>query len=157
MLTLPFILAECALVDLCTYETRSVSAFGRVTDGAGELASGTVDVSGTRGSEQERFLSWSVATPRLSGHVTSFALVHANPAVLVRLPLPVHPGPGVSPSAGALTQFTGDLNPNLDGIFEVVEENQAVIEITTDLSSYPLVKIPLAVTTKQDWHRANCS
>lgn len=157
MLGLPLVLSDCALVDLCNYETRSVSAFGRVTEGASELASATVDVSGTRGSQQERFLSWSIAAPSLSGEVAAIALIHANPAVLVRLPLPVQGQPGASPYAGSLTQFSGDLNPNLDGIFEIVEENQAVIEMTTIRSLNPVVRLPLAVTTKQDWYRANCS
>src|SRR5688500_9099997 len=103
MLALPLMLAECGLVDLCTYETRSVSAFGVATEGSSQIASAGVDVSGTRGSEQQRSLTWFVATPPLSGHVTSIALIHAHPAILVRLPLPVQPQ-GASPYSGAMTQ-----------------------------------------------------
>lgn len=157
MLALPVVLAECTLVDLCTYESRFASAAGRTTEGATEIASATVDVSGTRGSQQDKSFSWSITAAPLAGHVTSIAVVHSDPAVLVRLPLPVEAHPAPSLYAGGLVQYTGDLTPNLEGIYEVVEENRAVIELTTDLQQYPLVKIPLTVTAKQDWHRANCS
>ena len=156
-LALPLVLAECGLIDSCTFESRYVGAGGNATDGVTEIAAATVDVSATRGSLNDKSFQWSITTPSLAGHVTRISLIRSSQPVPVLLDLPVQTSAQPSVYIGGLRQQPGETTPNLGGIFEIVAANDAVLEIITDLPERPMVRIPLTVTRHEDWRRPNCS
>lgn len=55
-----------------------------------------------------------------------------------------------------MEQHWGEPGPLLGGIFEVRAAGDGVLELTTDLPAQPLVRIPLPVTEKTDWHEGGC-
>jgi len=54
-------------------------------------------------------------------------------------------------------QRSGEVTPDLGGVYEAVAANLGLLEIATDLPSRPRVSVSLAVTDKRDWFRPhNC-
>lgn len=149
---LPLFLAGCDMVGPCSAsETRSVVALGSLTEGTTEVASALVGVGASRGAVESLWLDWDARGPSLEGHVTSMALVRAEPPYefLVDLPLLRQP-PGYL-VIGNLTQREGDSYPGLGGLFEIVNDNRALMEVRTDLPSRPLVRIPLTTAGSRGW------
>ena len=57
-------------------------------------------------------------------------------------------------SSGLVRQSDG---ATINGIFDLLSSNRAILVITTDLGTKPTVTIPLTVTRKDDWSRPYCS
>jgi hypothetical protein len=152
------LLSGCALLGRCDYESRTVVAEGRFTEGATEVATAEITVGANRGGLEWRDFHWVITGPSLEGHVTSLALVTAAAPHTVLLDLPLNYQPEGYISISALIQYKGESSPALGGIFEVVAANGAAIEIRTDLPSRPLVRIPLSSIHESDWYRPHtCS
>jgi hypothetical protein len=126
-----------------------------VEDGSTTVRAG-VSVGANRG-----MLEWKdfdrVIDGALKGHVTSIFLVSSDGLSEAQLELPLDPPSSSLISSGTLIQRPGDATPNLSGLYELLAGNRAVLEISTDIASRPIVRLPLAVTAKQDWYRPhNC-
>lgn len=148
----------CALLSgRCTYESRAAHAEGRVTENGMEIARGAVDVGATRGSINARHLSYDISAAPLDGHFVSVALTDATRPGVILLDLPIIPQFQPATIRGVLDQRDDAASPALGGIFELVAANRAVLEVTTDLASRPLVRIPMTVTVHEDWSRPYCS
>ncbi len=157
IMVVPFLLWGCPLFSgRCNYESRYIQATGSVTEGITTLATATVSAGALRGSENRRNIQWTVSAPSLEGHVTSITLVSDNPTDPVRFALTLNQSTPFTYS-GDLTQEGSQATPALGGVYEAISSGQAVIEITTDLPSRPLVTVPLAVSQKEDWSRPYCS
>jgi hypothetical protein len=156
-LAIPLFASNCALVSGCSYETRGVTAEARVTENGEEIARGLMNAGGIRGSENERFLSYDITSTLLDGHIQSVGFTDANQPGVVILDLPFLQQSQPATIRGVLDQLGTAPTPNLDGTFEIVAANRAVLEVRTDLPSRPVVRIPFTVTVHEDWGRPNCS
>ena len=156
-LAIPFVASNCGLVSGCSYETRGVTAEARVTENGEEIARGLMNAGGIRGSENGRFLSYDITSTLLDGHIQSVGLTDANQPGVVILDLPFLQQSQPATIRGVLDQRNNAPTPNLNGIFELVAANRAVLEVRTDLPARPVVTIPFTVTLLEDWRRPNCS
>ena len=158
-IAVPTLLSGCLLTGPCP-DVRSVSVAGNVMDGGMEVAGATVDLNARRKSFPPITITWQFWAPSLEGHITSAVLVNSTQPVpiLLNLPIrePIEPWGYQYSYFGTMEQHSGDPAPLLGGIYEVLAANNGVLELTTDLSSRPLVRIPLAVTEKTDWHEGGC-
>jgi len=154
---IPLVASNCRLVSGCNYETRAVTAEARVTENGEEIASGLMNAGGIRGSENGRFLSYDLTSTLLDGHIQSVGFTDANQPGVVIVELPFLQQLQPATVRGVLDQRNNAPAPNLAGTFEIVAANRAVLEVSTDLESRPVVRIPFTVTVLEDWSRPNCS
>jgi hypothetical protein len=155
---LPLLLSGCGLISgACIYETRAVTAEGRVVENGTEIARGLINVGGTRDAINNRSLSWDVTAVPLDGHIISVAFTDAARPGVVILELPFLTQFQPATIRGVLDQKDNAPTPALGGIFEIVADNRAVLEVRTDLPSRPVVRIPHTVTMLENWSRPNCS
>lgn len=146
----------CAILTACTYETRFVRAAGQLIENGDTTVGANIHIDANRGSIQLKNLDWTVGGT-LKGHVTSIALVDAENPSGVRVPIPVDPPSSSFIAAGNAVQRGGETSPSLGGVYEVVAENRAALEILTDIPSRPTISLPLRRTEIQDWYRPrNC-
>jgi hypothetical protein len=122
-----------------------------------EIARAAVDVGATRGSMNARHLSYDITAVPLDGHIESVALTDATRPGVIVLQLPFLPQFQPATIRGVLDQRDDAPSPALGGVFEIVAGNRAVLEVTTDLASRPVVRIPVTVTMHEDWSRPYCS
>jgi hypothetical protein len=147
----------CSAISNCRWEERSVTARGVIIEDGAEIVSADVTVGASRGSLLWKSLDRTIAGASLKGHVTSITLVRSDDPTRVLLAIPVDESFSSLISSGSMLQRPGETDPDLGGLFEIVAENLAVIEITTDLPSRTHVSIPLQVNHQTDWVRpSNC-
>jgi len=154
ILVLAFAFTGCnAFNGKCTYELRSLDATGAVSESGSELAASEISLSEQRGSLQGQSLNWVVTSSTLKGHVLSAALKdNANPSqVLLDLPIASADRPEIS--RGTAASATG---ANLAGFHDILAAGRGIVELHTDLSSRPVIQIPLA-GNNTDWIRPYCS
>lgn len=146
----------CAILTACTYETRFVRAAGQLIENGDTTVGANVHIAADRGSIELKNLDWIVGGS-LKGHVTSIALVDAENPSGVRVPIPVDPASSSFIAAGNTVQRGGETSPSLGGVYELVAEDRAALEILTDIPSRPTISLPLRRTEIQDWYRPrNC-
>lgn len=157
-LALPLAVSSCGVLPsgACNYESRNVTAEGRVIENGAEIARAIAGVGGTRGSSNHRSFSWSIVSVPLHGHVVSVALTDASRPGVVLHELPFHDHIHPATTSGALAQPDNAPTPALGGLYEIVASDLAVLEVRTSLASYPVLRIPLIATVQGDWYRANC-
>src|SRR2546423_15470250 len=124
----------CAYFTACTYETRFVRAAGLLIENGDTTVGANVTVGADRGSIEMKNLDWIIAGS-LKGHVTSIDLVDAENPGAVRVPIRVDSPDSPLIAGGGTTQRGGETSPNLGGLYEVVAENRAALEISTDIPS----------------------
>ena len=148
-------LSGCALINSCTYEERSVTAFNAVIENGEATLRAEISVNESRGSLELRAFTPNI-TGTLKGHVTSVILTNtADPSFQLSIPVDRPESPAIA--SGILIQTPGDTSPDLAGLYERIAGNGAVLEVTTYLASPSSLTIPLTVTQKQDWFRPrNC-
>jgi hypothetical protein len=158
-IAVPTLFLGCILTGPCP-DVRFVAVAGSVIEGGMEVASATVDLQARRKSFDPITITWQFRAPSLEGHITSAVLVNSTQPVpiLLNLPIrePIEPWGYQYAYFGTMEQHSGDPTPLLGGIFEVLAADDGVLELTTDLPAQPLVRIPLAVTKKTDWHEGGC-
>lgn len=154
----PVIVSNCALLSgRCTYETRSVHAESLVMENGMEIARGTIDAGATRGSSNSRFFSFDITAAPLDGHITSVALTDASRPGVIVLELPFLPQFQPATIRGVLDQRDNAPTPALQGTFEIVQGNRAVLEVRIDLPDRPVVRMPFGVVMHEPWSRPYCS
>lgn len=154
-LALAVSLSGCnALSGKCTYELRSLDAGGSITESGSELAAAEISLSEQRGSLQGQSLTWVVTSTTLKGHVLSAALKDNADQSHVLLDLGIAGADRPEISRGAAASATG---ANLAGFHDILAAGRGIVELRTDLSSRPVIQIPLAATTNGDWIRPYCS
>ncbi|HMF88473.1 MAG TPA: hypothetical protein VK575_10360 [Gemmatimonadaceae bacterium] len=160
LVAIPTFLSGCFIITGSCADVRFVSVAGSVMEGGLEVAGATVDLNSRRRSFDPINITWQFRAPTLEGHITSAVLVNSTRPVpiLLNLPIrePIEPWGYQYAYFGTMDQHVGDPAPLLGGIHEVLAANEGVLELTTDLPSRPLVRIPLAVTNKADWHEGGC-
>ncbi|MEX2109049.1 MAG: hypothetical protein WD802_00400 [Gemmatimonadaceae bacterium] len=152
-IAIPLLLSGCNL-GRCDYESRYLTAIGRVTEGIAEVAAATLTVGAVRGGLRWRDVDYRIRVP-LEGRVTSVTLILPQQPAPLRLDMPVYEQITPFEYAGGLSQRKDEQVPALGGIFEMVAAGGAVLEITTDLPARPLITLPLTITAVQDWYRSN--
>jgi hypothetical protein len=148
-------LSGCQLLTHCTYEERSITASGAVIENGAELASADIIVGALRGSLLWKSLDLTIQGTSLKGHVSSITLVRSDDPAAVQLAIPLDQPSSPLISSGSLIQRSGDISPDLSGLYEMIAANLGALEITTDILAYAHVSIPLTVTSKRDWFRPN--
>jgi hypothetical protein len=160
VLAIPIVISGCGIITGACQDVRFVSVAGSVVEGGFPVASVEAYLYAYRGARPGLTFYWQFSAASLEGHITSVALVHsARPVpILLQLPIrePLEPWGYAYAYEGTLEQHAGETTPALGGIFEVLAASDGVLELTTDLSAQPLVRIPLAVTEKADWHESAC-
>ncbi|HEX6627343.1 MAG TPA: hypothetical protein VF105_05285 [Gemmatimonadaceae bacterium] len=131
-------------------------ATGQLIENGDTTVGANVHIAADRGSIELKNLDWVIGGA-LKGHVTSIALVDAGNSSGVRVPIPVDSPSSPFIAAGNTAQRGGETSPSLGGVYEVIAENRAALEILTDISSRPTISLPLRRTEIQDWYRPrNC-
>jgi hypothetical protein len=160
LLAVPIVLSGCGIITGAGQDERFVAVAGSVMDAGMPVASVTAYLHANKGLAPRLTFYWRFSAPPLEGHVTSVALVHsARPvSILLQLPIrePIEPWGYAYAYEGTLEQRAGEATPLLGGIFEVLATGDGVLELTTDLSARPHVRIPLAVAEKRDWQPSSC-
>jgi hypothetical protein len=148
----------CGIVEnvlfACPSESREVTATGTANGDAVEVA---VHVGASRGADNWRYIAWSTIAPSLAGHIVSVALARSTDPTEILVRLPVSAAATGSTAGGSLTQDIRDQHPPLGGIFEIVADNRARLEITTDLPGQSIIRVPLTATETRDWTRGQCA
>ncbi len=154
LLSLAPALSSCALPDgKCTDQVRTALAMGRIDEAGNELVSGQLTVSELRGTQASKTMSWMISGPTIKGHALSAAFKDASSTSQVLLDLPIASASFPEISEGAVDEKPG---MSLSGFFDIVAAGRAVIELQTDLSSHPMITIPLTSAWKDVWSRPYC-
>jgi len=142
----------------CDYEVRSTSSRGVIVDDIREILRAGASVSARRGSSNWKGFSWSIVSPVLASHVVSVSLIDANQPGAILLRLALTPENPIGALGGSIEEKRGVEHPSLPlgGIFEIVAANRAILEITTDLPSQAVLRVPLIGSESRDWHRPDC-
>jgi len=148
-------LSGCDLLTDCSFETRSVTASGRLVENGAELVRAETGVSAVRGSLRSKSFDYVVEGPPLQGHVLAITLIRAGEPGARLLDIPVRSLSTTVISTGGMTQREGEVTPALGGLYEILSANLGILELTTDLPSRSRILIPLTVTNKIDWYRPN--
>lgn len=138
----------------CTYETRSIQLAGGAAQSGTQIAAAEASFSEQRGSLQGGSLYWLVTGSTLKGHVLSASIKDAQNPSQVLLDLPLAPAERTEIAQGATDTRGGT---NLSGYYDIFSVGRGIVELKTDLSSTPVVVIPLAVTGSENWARPYCS
>ena len=156
----PIVMWACGILSPECHDERFVAVAGSVIDGGTQLAGVTANLHADKGLQPRLVFTWQFTAPSLEGHVTSADLVSSTRPVpiLLNLPIrePLEPWGYQYAYFGTMEQRVGEITPLLGGIFELLAAGDGVLELTTDLPAQPLVRIPLAVTQKADWHESAC-
>lgn len=155
IVAIPLIASNCMILSgRCLYELRGVVASGTVLESGINLAAAEINLGEQRDYEPDKNMTWSITGPSLEGHVQQMILKDnaANTPVLFNFPISDANIPPLS--SGFVRQSDGS---TLNGIFDLLASNRAVVVISTDLNTHPTVTIPITVTRKDDWSRPYCS
>lgn len=151
-IAIPLLLSGCNL-GRCDYESRHLTATGRVTEGIAEVVAATLTVGAVRGGLRWRDVTYDLRVSE--GRVISVTLILPQQPAPMRLEMPVHEQIIPLNYRGGFIQRKDEQVPALGGIFEMVASGGAVLEITTDVPARPVIKVPLTITAVQDWYRSN--
>ena len=149
LLILTLTLAGC---ELCTFEERTIQTAGVAGDPLAPQASVAVTLFENRGSIQGQSFH-SIITGSLKGHVVSASFKDsADPShVLLNLPISAADRPEISD----VTAQTA-MGARLAGFHDILAQGRGMVELQTDLSSSPVIRIPMVVTSNGDWIRPAC-
>jgi len=160
LIAIPIVLSGCGLITSPCHDERFVGVAGSINDGGLQVVSVTANLHADKGLRPVLSFFWQFSAPPLEGHVTSVVLVESGRPVpiLLQLPIrePIEPWGYSYAYQGIIEQRAGEPSVSLGGIFEVLAAGDGVMELTTDLPTQPLVRIPLSVTQKADWHPSSC-
>ena len=146
----------CRLFDFdsCLYEVRSVEVTGSLSDNAGELLFGSISVSEQRDYQPDKNMLWLIRSAPLLGHVTSATLKDFSDDTKILYNFPINTTSQLDRiSSGYVTETSG---ANLNGIFDVLSGDRAVIEVKTDVPGKATLRILPAKGFDQDWTRPKC-
>lgn len=151
-LAVPLLLSNCLLLSgRCVYELRGVNTAGSFIENGTEIAYAELIEDEQRDSEPDKNMSWQIRGPSLKGHVTKIVL-RDNSKVYYDFPIADPAIPMLS--NGFVRQSEG---ANLNGFYDLLGSNRAMIVITTDLPGRQTITITLLTTYKSDWNRPYCS
>jgi hypothetical protein len=155
IVAIPLIASNCmALSGRCLYEARGIVANGSVIENGTQIAAAELNLHEQRDYRPDKTLIWSITGPTLKGHVQKIVLRNntAGSSALYDFALSDSGIPALS--SGFVSQSGG---ATINGIFDLLASNRAVVAITTDLPARATVTVPLTVTRKDDWSRPYCS
>ena len=150
------IVAACRLIDFdsCLYEVRSVEVTGSLAENGAELLFGSISVSEQRDHQPDKNMLWLIRSAPLLGHVTSATLKDFSDDTKILYTFPINTTSQLDRiSSGYVTETSG---ANLNGIFEVMSGDRAVIEVKTDVPGKGTLRINPAKVFDQDWTRPKC-
>lgn len=151
------LLAFCAgcsaLSGRCLYETRNVIAVGNFTEGATIIANAHMTVREQRDYQPDKNFMWQITGATLKGHVTRIILQDNAPSPKVYYDFPLDAAPQQL-SGGYIVQSTG---ANINGFFDLLANNRAVIVISTDIPGRETISFPAPAADVSDWNRPYCS
>lgn len=155
IVAIPLIASNCMILSgRCLYELRGVVASGAVLESGTSLAAAEVNLGEQRDYEPDKNMTWSITGPPLKGHVQQMVLKDNAASAPVLFNFPIGDANFPPLSSGFVRQSEG---ATLNGIFDLLASNRAVVVISTDLSTHPTVTIPMTVTREDDWSRPYCS
>jgi hypothetical protein len=155
-LVLAAAIGGCHIFDLdsCLYEVRSVEVTGQLNQSGAELLFASVNVGEQRDYQPDKGMLWLIRSAPLLGHVTSATLKDAADESKILYNFPISATSQTDRiSSGYVTQGTG---ANLDGFFEVLSGNRAVIEVKTDVPGKETLRLLPEKVIDQDWTRPKC-
>lgn len=148
-------LSSCNLFSgKCTYEIRSLTAAGQISQNGSPFVTGQVTLSEQRGSLQGQAISWLVTSTDLKGHVTSASFKDSSNPSQVLLNLTVAAAARPEISQGSASSAMG---AQLAGFHDLLVAGRGIIELQTDLQGQLTVIVQLTPTSVGDWIRPNCS
>lgn len=112
-IAIPLLLAGCN-IGRCDYESRSLSATGKVTEGITEVAAATLTVGAVRGGLRWRDVAYDLRVSE--GRVTSATLILHDQPTPMRLEMPVYEQIIPFTYRGVLIQRKDEQVPALGGI-----------------------------------------
>ncbi|HUQ20952.1 MAG TPA: hypothetical protein VM099_15140 [Gemmatimonadaceae bacterium] len=148
-----WVASGCRLLDFdsCMYELRTVTVEGRLIE-TSEILYAYVSVEEQRDYQPDKFMVWRLTSAPLRGHVTSMTL---RDAADESKSLFVFPASNFQNdiSSGTVRQSDG---PSLNGIFDAISSERAVIDVRTDIPGRAQVRFLPPLTVHQEWYRPKC-
>jgi hypothetical protein len=138
--------------EVCTFEQRTIETAGVAGDPLTPDASVAVTLFENRGSIQGQSFH-SVITGSLKGHVISAAFKDSADPTHVLLDLPIAGADRPDISDVTAQSATG---AHLAGFHDILAQGRGIVELQTDLSSSPVIRIAMVVTSNGDWTRPAC-
>jgi hypothetical protein len=155
-LVLTAMVSGCHIFDLdsCLYELRSVEVAGQLNEGGAELLFASVNVGEQRDYQPDKNMLWLIRSAPLLGHVTSATLKDEADESKILYNFPISTTSQTDRiSSGYVAQVSG---ANLNGFFEVLSGDRAIIEVKTDVPGKGTLRILPEKVFDQDWTRPKC-